>query len=194
MRKLLLLAAAILLLNSCSVFSELAAFSKCEFRFRSIQDPELCGINVSQKSSWTDFSLMEGQAIAGQVLQKRLPLIITVNVEARNPGRSLAAVNSIQWIAMIDDMQVAEGAVSQRVEIPPSGGTSIIPVRVQADVFDYLKGDNARSMLDFAMSLINAGDHSSRLSLKIKPSVLIGNREIPYPDYFTITREFTSGD
>jgi LEA14-like dessication related protein len=194
MRKLLFFASAILLLNSCSVFSELAAFSKCEFRLRSIQKPEICGINVSQKSSWTDFTFMEGQAIAGQVLQKKLPVEITVNVEARNPGTSLAAVNSIQWIAMIDDMQLAEGAVSQRVEVPPSGGTSIIPVRVQADLFDYLKGDNARSMLDFAMNLINAGDHSSELSLKIKPSVLIGRKEIPYPDYFTITKEFTSGN
>jgi len=194
MRKLLLFSAAILLLNSCSILSELAAFTKCEFRLQSFQEPEICGININQLSSWTDFSFLEGQAVAAQVLQKRLPFEITVNVEARNPGSSLAAVNSIQWIAMLDDLQLAQGTVSQRVEIPPSGGTSTIPVRIQADLFDYLEGDNARSMLDFALNLLNAGEADSQLSLKIKPSVLIGTQEIPYPDYFTITKEFRSGN
>ena len=73
MRKLLLLATAVFLLNSCSILSELAAFTSCEFRLHSLQDPEACGIDISQLSSWSDFTFMEGQAVAGQLLQKRLP-------------------------------------------------------------------------------------------------------------------------
>lgn len=194
MRRLLLFATAILLLNSCSTLSELVAFTKCEFRLHSLQEPEACGINLSQRSSWSDFSFMEGQAVAAQLLQKKLPFEITVNVEARNPGTTKAAVNSIQWIAFIDDLQVAQGTVSERVEIAPSGGMNKIPIRVKADLFDYLEGDNPRAMLDFALNLINAGNQSSQVSLKIKPSVLIGNKEVPYPDYFTISKEFKSGN
>ena len=137
---------------------------------------------------------MEGQTVAGQLLQKRLPFEITVNVEVRNPGTSLAAVNSIQWIAFIDDLQLAQGTVSQRVEVQPSGGTSKIPIRVQADLIDYLEGDNPSAMLNFALNLVNAGDQASQLTLKVKPSVLIGTQEIPYPDYFNITKEFSSGN
>jgi len=194
MRKILLLTTASLLLNSCSALSELVAFTKCEFRLHSLQDPQACGINLIQHSSWSDFTFMEGQTVAAHLLQKRLPFEITVNVEAMNPGTALAAVNSIQWIAFIDEMQVAQGMVSERVEIPPSGGLSQIPVRVKADLFDYLKGDNPRAMLDFALNLVKAGDQSSQVSLKIKPSVLIGTKEVQYPDYFTIGKEFSSGD
>ena len=194
MRKLLLLTAVALLLNACSMFSELVAFTKCEFRLQSLRQPEVCGINISQKSSWSDFSLMEGQIMAAQLLQERFPFEITVNVEARNPGSTMAAVNSIQWIAMLDELQLAQGMVSERVEVPANGGTSTIPVRIRADLFDYLEGGNARSMLDFALNLINAGKQSSQLSMKIKPSVLIGGQEIQYPDYFTITKEFKSGN
>ena len=194
MRKLLLLTAVALLLNACSMFSELVAFTKCEFRLQSLRQPEVCGINISQKSSWSDFSLMEGQIMAAQLLQKRFPFEITVNVEARNPGSTMAAVNSIQWIAMLDELQLAQGMVSERVEVPANGGTSTIPVRIRADLFDYLEGGNARAMLDFALNLINAGNQSSQLSMKIKPSVLIGGQEIQYPDYFTITKEFKSGN
>lgn len=194
MRKLFLFAVVILLLNSCSMLSELVAFTKCEFRLQSLQEPEVCGINIDQKSSWSDFSFMEGQTLAAQVLQKRLPFEITVNVEARNPGTTVAAVNSIQWIAMIDDLQLAQGTVSERVEVAANGGTSTIPVRVRADLFDYLEGDNARAMLDFALNLVNAGSQNSRFSLKIKPSVLIAGQELQYPDYFTISKEFKSGN
>jgi len=193
MKKILLFATLILLLNSCAMLTEMIAFTKCEFRLHSLQDPKACGININQLSSWSDFSFMEGQAVAAQLLQKKLPFEITVNVEARNPGTTMAAVNSIQWIAFIDDLQVAQGALQERVEIPPSGGINKIPIRVKADLFDYLEGDNPRAMLDFALNLINASDQSSQVSLKIKPSVLIGTQEIQYPDYFTITKEFKSG-
>jgi hypothetical protein len=194
MRKLLLFGTAILLFNACSALTELAALTKCEFRLRSLQDPEVCGIDISQHSSWSDFSFMEGQAVAGQLLQKRLPFEITVNVEVRNPGNSVAAVNSIQWIAFLDDLQLAQGAVQHRVEVSPSGGTSIIPIRIQADLIDYLEGDNPRAMLNFALNLAKAGDQASQVTMKIKPGVLIGTQEVQYPDYFDITKEFSSGN
>lgn len=194
MKKILLFGVLIFLLNGCSILSELAAFTKCEFKLHSLQEPALCRIDISYKSSWSDFSFIEGQAIAVQLLKKSLPFEITVNIEVRNPGASVAAVNSIQWIAFIDDLQVAQGTVHERVEVPPSGGVNKIPVRVQADLIDYLEGDNPRTMLNFALNLVNAGDQASQVTMKIKPSVLIGSQSIQYPDYFIITKEFKSGN
>ena len=86
MRKLLFFTTAILFLNSCSVLTEMLAFTKCEFRLHSLQEPETCGINLSHKSSWSDFSFMEGQAVVAHLLQKKLLFEITVNLEAMNPG------------------------------------------------------------------------------------------------------------
>ncbi len=63
-----------------------------------------------------------------------------------------------------------------------------------ADLIEFLEGDNSLSMLNFALNLVNAGDASSRVSLKIKPSVLVGSQSVQYPGYFTITHEFSSGN
>jgi LEA14-like dessication related protein len=194
MKKLLLLGSLILILNGCSILSELTAFTKCEFRLLSVQDPTLCSVNVSQKRTWSDFSFMEGQSIALQLLQKKLPFDITVNVEAKNPGTTTAAVNSIEWIAFIDDLQVAQGVVSQPVEVPPSGGVGLIPVQVHVDLMNYLEGDNPSSMLNFALNMVGAGDQTSKVTMKIKPSVLAGSQNIQYPGYFNITHEFSSGN
>jgi hypothetical protein len=194
MKKFLLLVSFSLLLSGCSIISELAALKKCEFRFHSVQEPVLCGIDVSQKRSWSDFSFLEGQAIALQLLKKTLPFDITINVEVRNPGKNMAAVNSIQWIVFLDELQVAQGAVEKRVEVPPSGGTNMIPIRIHTDLIDYLEGDNPRAMLNFALDMVNASDQGSQVTMKIKPSIMIGSQNVQYPDYFVITKEFTPGD
>ncbi len=184
----------IMLAGGCSVISELTAFKKCEFSFHSIQDPSLSGIEISDKRAFSDFSLREGQKITLDLLNGKLPLEITVNVEARNPGPGKAAVSSIQWIALIDQMEIGRGTLNNPVEVPPNGGRAIIPLRIHTDLFNYLEGENPRTMFNFALNLVNAGDQPTRLSLKIKPSVLIGQQSVAYPGYITLTEEFSSGD
>lgn len=194
LKKLLLFAILVLLLNACSILSELKALSKCEFRLHSLAEPSLCGVEVSQKSSWTDFSIMEGQMIARNLLSSTLPFDIVVNVEVRNPGSTAAALNALQWIAYVDNMQVAEGTVTERVEIPPSEGLALVPVLIHTDLIDFLERDSPRTMLNFALSLVNSRDRSSKVSLKIKPSIMVGTQTLQYPGYFTLTKEFSSGD
>jgi LEA14-like dessication related protein len=194
LKKLLLFASLLLFVNACSILSELKALSKCEFRLHSLAEPSLCGVEVSQKTSWTDFSFMEGQLIARNLLRSTLPFDIKVNVEIRNPGSTAAALNALQWIAYVDDMQVAQGTVTDRVEIPPSGGLAVVPVLIHTDLIDFLEKDNPRTMLNFALSLVNAKDRSSQVFLKIKPSILVGSQTLEYPGFFTLTKEFSSGD
>ncbi len=194
MRKLLLLTSILMLLNGCSILTELTALTKCEFSFHSAEHPSVCRIPMGNKQAWSDLTFLEGQAIVSNIMKGTLPFEITANVEVRNPGAATAAVNSIEWIAFIDEVQVAQGTVTDRVEVAPAGGRSLVPVQIGADLFDYLEGDNPRTMLNFALNLIDASDQPTRLSMKIKPSVLVGGQTLYYPGYFTITKEFSSGN
>ena len=194
MRKLLILISLIILVPGCALLTELTALTKCEFSFHSAQDPSVCGVNVSAKRSFSDFSFVDGQVIAANMLKGTLPFTIIANVEVKNPGTMKAAVNAIEWIAFIDDIQVAQGIVNDRIEIAPTGGRSIIPVSIRTDLFDYLEGDNPRTMINFALNLVDAGNQPTRLSMKIKPSVLIGGQSVYYPGFFTISKEFSSGN
>ncbi|MCK4991272.1 MAG: hypothetical protein KAS29_12325 [Bacteroidales bacterium] len=193
-RRVLIFTSFLILASGCSILSELTAFSKCEFSFHSAQSPSVCGIDISNRHSFSDFSFLDGQVILGNLLRETLPFGITANVEVKNPGATTAAVNSIQWIAFIDDVQVAQGAVADRVEVAPGGGISMIPIRIQTDLFNYMEGDNPQTMLNFALNLVDAGNQPTRLSMKIKPSVIIGGQSVNYPGYFTITKEFSSGN
>jgi hypothetical protein len=194
MKNSIIFATLLLLLPGCAALNELTAFSKCEFSLYSMENPIIGGIEIGSKSDFTEFSFREGQVIVSHILRGTLPFTITVNVEARNPGTNPAAVNSIEWIAYIDKIQVASGTVSERVEVAPAGGRALIPVEMNADLFDYLEGDSPRTMINFAMNLIGSGEQPTQLTMKIKPSVLVGGKDMVYPGYFTITKEFSSGN
>ena len=193
MRKLLFFPIFLLLLNSCSVLSELTALKKCEFRLYSIQDPAICGIEMSDRRTLSDFTFLEGQLIAANLLRGTLPFDITINMEVRNPGTTTAAVNSIEWVAYIDDLEVASGLVDRRIEVAPSGGLAIVPLKIHADLIDYMEGDNPKTMMNFALNLVGTSDQPSNLSMKIKPSLLVGGKIVQYPGFFTVTHEFSAG-
>lgn len=194
MKKFLVISLLLVTLAGCSILSELTALSKCEFSFHSAQDPVVAGIDVMRIQNYSDLTFMDGQRIVANILQKRLPFGITANVEVRNPGPVTAALNYIEWIAFIDDVQISTGRIEQRVEIPGNGGTTLVPIRIETDLFQYLQGDNPKTMLNFALNLVDAGGQPTRLSMKIKPSVYVGNTLVPYPDYFTIGKTFSSGN
>ena len=193
MKKISLSLLILISLSGCAILSEFTALTKCEFRFHSAEKPTISGIDVMTKKSITDFSFMDGQLVLANILRGTLPFSITANVEVKNPGLVTAALNQIEWIAYIDDIRVSDGVIASRVEILP-GATSLVPIRIQTDLFEYLEGDNPKTMLNFGLNLVDAGGQPTRLSMKIKPSVMVSGQQISYPDYFTIEHEFSSGN
>jgi hypothetical protein len=194
MKKIIALLIILASLSGCSIRSELTALSKCEFSFHSAQDPVVAGVDVMRIQTFSDLTFLDGQRLVSNIMQKKLPFGITANVEVKNPGITTAALNHIEWIAFIDDIQISTGKIEKRIEIPGSGGMALVPIRIETDLFEYLQGDNPKTMLNFALNLVDAGGQPTRLSLKIKPSVYVGSTMVPYPDYFTISKEFTSGN
>ena len=197
MKKIISIFLLTAILTSCSILEEfmaITAITKCEFSFHSAQDPVLSGIDVMRVKSFSDLTFFDGQKVVANILQKQLPFGITANIEVKNPGTGVAAVNFIFWIAFIDDIQITTGRISERIEIQPNGGTAIIPIRIETDLFEYLEGDNPKTMLNFGLNLVDAGGQPTRLSLKVKPSVKIGTTTVQSPEYFTISKEFSSGD
>lgn len=172
----------------------MAALTKCEYSFHSAQDPILSGIDVNRVQSYTDLTLLDGIKVVANIKNKNLPFGITANVEVKNPGTTMAAVNYIDWIAFIDDVQITTGRINNRIEIAANGGTAVVPIRIETDLFEYLEGDNPKTMLNFGLNLIDAGGQPTRISLKIKPSIKVGSTTIASPEYFTIQKEFSSGN
>ncbi len=197
MKKIISIVLLSLLLSSCSILEEImsmAALTKCEYSFHSAQDPVLSGIDVMRVQSFSDLTFLDGLNIVKNIKDRRLPFGITANVEVKNPGTTMAAVNFIDWVAFIDDVQITTGRITDRIEIAANGGTAVVPIRIETDLFEYLEGDNPKTMLNFGLNLVDAGGQPTRISLKIKPSIKVGTTTLASPEFFTIEKEFSSGN
>jgi LEA14-like dessication related protein len=191
-----LLIAALMITGSCSVLeqaSELSRLSKCEFRLKNVQNPTLAGIDVSDIDSADDLGLMDYARITTAIASNDLPLSFLLNVESRNPNTKVAAMNRMNWILYIDDIEMTSGLVSQRVEIPPNGGSSTIPVSINVNLMEVLQGESGEALLNFGFNIAGSGERPTRILMKLKPTIYVGSSEIEYPGYINVETEFTSG-
>ncbi len=160
----------------------------------TLEDPEIAGVDISNIHSFTDLNFVDMGIISSSFLRGDLPLSFTLNVEVRNPNPAMAALNGLEYLAFIDDVEVARGQLDRRIEIPANGGITTIPLRLSTDLIDILKKDSRQALVNFGLNLADAGNRPTRVSIKVKPTILVGAMEINYPGYFTVKHDFTSGD
>jgi hypothetical protein len=178
--------------TSCSVFqqtSEIAAFTKCEFRIESARNMKLGGVNIQDKHTLSDLSIMEMTKIAGIIAGGTLPLTFDLNVQIKNPNPGMAAMNKLDWILIIDDIEMTRGILNQRIEIQANNITTV-PVAMSLDLMKSLSGKSGDALINFALNLAGTGSRPTRIKLKAKPTILVGTTPIEYPGYITIRQEF----
>lgn len=183
-----------LIFSSCSFLKDLTTLGKCEFRITTLENPELAGIDVSDIRSFSDLDFAEMTIITASLMKGVMPLEFTLNIEARNPNPVPAAMNKLAYMAYIDEVEVASGELVKKIEIPANGGVTSIPLRLHTDLLALLENDSRQALINFGLNLADVGDKPTRVSLKVKPVILIAGKEIVYPGYFTVNYDFSSGE
>jgi hypothetical protein len=190
--RLFLFAALVLVIGSCKSIRELKSLSKCQFRIGTVKNIQLGGVNIQTIRKFSDVKLADAAKITAGLLSGKLPLSLTINLEAKNPNKTLAAMNRVDWIAMIDQTELLTGFVGNRIEIQPNGGVATIPLNVAVDLKHILKSFGKSELLDFATGLVDGTDRPTRVALKLKPTIMVGKKPIEYPGWFTVKRDFVS--
>lgn len=195
MKRFLVLAFMTLILSSCDVakqVQQMAMFAKCDFRLKTVENTNLAGVNIQRIQKLSDLNFIDAARISAGMTAKELPLTFTLNVEARNPNATPASMQRIDWILLIDNIEMATGTNTQQIMIPANQGTVNIPLQISSDLKKSLSGKSGTAILNFGFNLAGSGNTPSRITLKAKPTILFGTIPIAYPGYITVTQEFSS--
>ena len=199
MKKIMLMLAVVvtsIAFSACDILDQarqVAMLSKCEFRLSSVDQLKLAGVNIQQVKKLSDLSLLDAAKITtAAVSGSSLPLNFTLNVEVKNPNAGTAGLTKLDWILFIDDIQMVSGVNEQRVQIPGNGGTGTIPLTIGVNLKEVLKGKSGDAIANFGLNLAGAGNKPTRITLKAKPTIMVGSQYIAYPGYLTVQNEFTS--
>jgi len=180
--------------TSCNVMrqaKEMKMLSKCEFRINSVTDIYLDGINVSRIQKISAIMPMDMLRLTNAVLNSELPLNFNLNLEVKNPNEQAASLNRLEWILFIDGLQMLQGTISEKFTIL-AGETGMLPVQIGLNLAEVLSDERSDKLIDFGLGLAEDTGETTRVTLKLKPSIMVGQRNIMYPGWIEVRNEFTA--
>jgi LEA14-like dessication related protein len=166
--------------------------TNCDFRILSVQNITLAGINIQDYKSIKDLSITDLAKVTVAATKPTFPMSLQLNLEGRNPNTASAGLNKIDYILFIDNIQMTSGSLMKSFVIPPNNGTTVIPLQMSVDLKQALQGKSLDAIMNFGFNLAGVGNKPTRITIKLKPTILIGPTELQYPGYITVGTEFGS--
>lgn len=188
-----LVLAGSILLSSCDVltqlanqFTSVANLANCEFNLKNVSNVSVAGVNVKNLTQG-NLSATDVVKLVAAYQSKKVPLSLDVNVDITNPTTTQAAMTALDWILAIDGTDLASGVNSKSYTIKPSA-TTTVPLGVNTDLADLFSKKGVEALKNFASSFTNEGI-SSKVGLRVKPSLSVGSTQVPFPNYIKLEKK-----
>ena len=190
---LALVLAGSILLSSCDVltqvasqFSSVANLANCEFALKNVSNVSVAGVNVKNLTNG-NLSATDIVKLVAAYQSKQVPLNLDVNVNVKNPTTTQAAMTALDWILAIDGSDMANGVSSKNYTIKPST-TTTVPLPVSTDLGKLFSQKGLDALKNFASSFTSEGI-SSKVGLRVRPSLSVGTTQVPFPNYITLEKK-----
>ncbi len=172
----------------CSVYQAITNLSRLQFKVGEVSGFRVNNIDISNKSSLTDFSPTDVLALTSSFSQGKLPVSFVLNVDAKNPNdgtggypKTDATLKSFKWRLFIDDTETISGDIDAPVTVPGTGEVIKIPLRINIDLIQFFKDQGFDKVINLALTLGGKNGSTSKITLYATPTVstIFGN--ITYP-------------
>ena len=192
-----LIALAAGLLQSCATLeqflSALSNLKRLQFRLADVADFSVLGIKFGGKTSLQDFNIMDGVRLVQGFSARRLPAEFVINIEAINPNdgtggspQTVSTLTGLESRLLIDDAPTVVGNIDQAIEIPGTGRSSTIPIRMSIDLYEFFANKGYDGLLNLALGLGGANRDTARIALDAQPTVTTPLGPVVYPGRITI--------
>ncbi|MNJ93959.1 Late embryogenesis abundant protein [compost metagenome] len=196
MKKILLLCLATVVISSCGInkqAQQIKALEKCRYKITSADQVTLGGADVKKMVINQDINLASLPGLALGLLRKDVPLRARLNLEVQNPTGDDASINEFEYKILINKQELATGFVNQALNVA-AGRSATVPVDMEVNVYPFISNSKVMGEIsDFLKSGKNGGpEKKGILTLKIRPSIKVGNTLVKYPGFITIDKEVSS--
>jgi hypothetical protein len=188
-------------LGCSGVMDAITNVQRLQFKLDKVTGMKLAGVYLSGIASISNFSLLDAANLLASFTQGKLPVEFTLNVLAKNPNdgtggtkNTAAVIKNLAWRLFIDNNETINGNVRD-VSVPGVGQTTNIPIGMSFDLLKFFRDAGYDNVLNLALALGGKNGSSSRVTLKVKPTVETIFGPITYPGEFdVIDREFRGGN
>lgn len=173
---------------ACTAMQELAALRSVRFAFDRVDRVRIAGITVDGRRGFYDLEPGEAARLAAAVLEKRMPLEMTLHVRAENPpeNRVVARLMKMDWTLFLEDRETVNGVIEGPVAFPP-GEAVDVPVPVALDLLEFFRA-NARDAYELALAFGGYGGEPKDVRLELMPTIETSLGPIRYPRPLIVRR------
>lgn len=173
------------------------ALGDCKFRLSSLDSVYLAGIDLREFKeirNFKDLDLTRYPALGLGLMRKSIPLDLRLNLEATNPTSRMAGVEQMEYKVLLGDSEIFSGLHNQRISVPPGTGRTLIPFHLSTNAYDIVMNSKTR---DEFLNLLAAftstkTSKATKLTIKIKPTIAFGSKQVNYPGYITFEQNVTA--
>jgi hypothetical protein len=199
-----ILGISLLLINSCNAIKEitntLTNVQRLQFKLDKVSNFKLAGVSLYDKSSISSFSITDGINLTKAFGSKKFPAEFVLTIEAKNPNdgtkstrSSTALLSALEWRLIIDDVTTITGNIDKPVEIPGTGYSTYIPLKISLDLYEFFQKKGYDGIVNLALAIGGQSGSTSKIKLDAKPTVSVAGVNVPYPGRITIIdKEFTN--
>ena len=182
-----------MVLSSCDMLSSVANqvasvgnLANCDFSLKNVNNVSVADVNVKNLTQGK-LSLADVAKLATAYQTKKVPLAMDLNVGVKNPTAQQAAMTAMNWILAIDGKDMANGVSNKSYTIKPNA-TTTVALPVQTDLGDLFSKQGLEALKTFASSFSSDGT-SSKVGLRVKPSLNVGGTQVPFPNYIKLEKK-----
>lgn len=183
--------------SSCGISEQVQqakAFKGAQIRLASVEQATVAGIDVSKIRQPSDVSTVDKARLVAAYASGNVPLRMRVNLEIRNPNDEVAALNELDYIALIDGKEVAKGRSTERIEVAP-GGTTMAPLTLESNLREVVGEESGDALANLVLGLADRDRQPLRLTMRIRPTFITSNgRRIAPAGYINVDKEFTTSE
>ena len=186
-----------LLFSRCGVnkqISQAKTLGDCRYSIASADSVYLAGVDVRQFRKLEDINPARYPRLAAGLLTRNVPLDARINLDIINPTNKLAGINQLEYRILLAGQELFTGFLNQRIEVQPGGGKTRVPVRLNANAYQLMTDPKTRDAFGELVQNFSgaAGAKPSKLTIRIKPTLDLGGKQINYPGYITIDQDVTN--
>lgn len=172
---------------------QIKALEDCTYKVTGVKQVSIAGTDIKQLMEQQTFSLTSLPGVALGLLRKDIPLRANLNLEITNPSSNLAAINQFEYKILVNNTDLAQGIVNQNVSIA-QGQTVTVPVQLVSNIYGLVSNGNVfNDIVKAAKKGSSSKDEKlGLLTIKIKPTFMLGNTPVKYPGYITINKDISS--
>ncbi|MDD3308641.1 MAG: LEA type 2 family protein [Dysgonamonadaceae bacterium] len=136
MKKVIALFTLVIFLQGCNVLNQIGGaynLSQCEFKYKSIDNIQLAGVDLGNTSSISVTNLAKISTILSGGQLQTIPFNMVLNMDVKNPNEFEAFLNALDYVVEINDLEFVVGKLNTPIRIA-AGGSGVLPIPVAVDL------------------------------------------------------------